>query len=264
MKIKQFYKAESLNDAYHKLLENNKNAIVGGGAWIKQGNKEIETLIDLENLRLNKISESTKQIEIGAMVTLRQLETNPIILSYANGMLSKAIKSVMGIGIRNLATIGGSVIGKYSFSDILTPLLALDVSLVFHKSGVISLSEFVSTKKPVNDILVQILIKKETISGYFYKMSKTALDFAVVNIAVSKSDKFKVVIGARPSIAILAKEVMEVLNNNSLNDVVIESAIEKVNNIKFSSNSKASKEYRAQIAKVYIKRGILEVMKNES
>ena len=43
-------------------------------------------------------------------------------------------------------------------------------------------------------------------------MKKTPLDFAVVNVAVSKGKDIKISLGARPSISVLAKKAMEFIN----------------------------------------------------
>jgi CO/xanthine dehydrogenase FAD-binding subunit len=262
--MEEFYRAPSITLAYEKLLENPNNQIIGGGAWLKLTKKNVHTVIDLEDCQLSGIKEEQDYVVIGAMTTLYEVEKSNLITSLGDGVLSKAISKIMGVGIKNIATIGGSIVGKYSFSDILTPLLVLDVTLVFHHKGNISLSEFIDTKKIDKDILLSIKIKKESLRGYFYKMSKTALDFAIVNVAVSKGVTIKVAVGARPSIAVLATEVMELVNKEGVTEKILEEALQKVDSIKFSTNAKASEEYRRSIAKVYIKRGIKEVITNES
>lgn len=264
MRINEFYRAPSIIKAYEKLLEHPNNQIIGGGAWLKLTNKNINTVIDLESCELSSIKDNGDSIEIGSMTTLYEIEKSEPVLLIGNGILSNAISKIMGVGIKNIATIGGSIVGKYSFSDILTPLLVLDVTLVFHKQGAISLEQFMNTKKMDKDILLSIRIRKENVRGYFHKVCKTALDFAIINVAVSKGDTIKIAIGARPSNAILATELMEIVNNKGTSDDIIKEALLKVDEIKFSTNSKASEEYRRSIAKVYIKRGLKEVITNES
>lgn len=264
MKINNYLKAESLEQAYDLLNENKLNAIVAGGAWMKLTSKEIEVAIDLENLNLNTIVENEKSFEIGSMVTLRQVEKHEGLNKHFNGILNNALHHVMGISIRNLATIGGSIIGKYSFSDIFAPLLVLDVDLVFYKKGKISLEDYLVSRNQEKDILVKVVIKKASGKGYFYKMQKTSLDFAVVNVAVSKQgDTFKIAVGARPSIAKLAVEAMHFINSakNVTEEVICETAEKAISELKFGTNSKASEEYRANVALAYIKRGLREVIK---
>ena len=60
---------------------------------------------------------------------------------------------------RNGATVGGSVFGRYGFSDILTCMMMLDVQVELYQRGRISLEEF--AKLPYDrDILVQVILKR--------------------------------------------------------------------------------------------------------
>jgi putative selenate reductase FAD-binding subunit len=119
----------SIKEAYELLVSNSNNQIIGGGAWIKMtSNKEINTLIDLSDLNLNNITSDKKEFRIGAYATLHEIELFEEFNQYYDGILISAIKEIMGMGIRDLATIGGSIMGKFSFSDLYGVLIALDAS----------------------------------------------------------------------------------------------------------------------------------------
>ena len=259
MKINNFVKVKNLEEACSLLQEDKDNAIVGGGAWLRLTNKNVKTLIDLEECKLNEIKDGKDTLTIGAMVTLRDLETNESLQKINDGILSNAIKGIMGVSIRNIATIGGSIIGKYSFSDILTPLLVMDCSLEFYKTGTMTLKEFMKLKK-VDDILMNIIIKKTNNKGYFTAMKKTSLDFAVVNVAITKGESISIAVGARPSVALLQTEAMDFINKEEVTLETIEKAASMISkNTKFGSNAKASEEYRRSIVETFIKRGLKEV-----
>jgi len=262
VKINNYHLAKSLEEAYKLLNENKQNAIVAGGAWIRLSSKEIETAIDLGGLGLDQIVETKDAFEIGSMTTLRQIEKEEGIVKHYDGALSNALSHIMGVPIRNLATIGGSIVGKYSFSDVLTPLAIMEVELEFYKKGRLSLEDFLVSKDRSKDILVKVIIKKEEAKGYFKKMQKTGLDFAVVNVAVSKkADTFKIAVGARPSLVKFAVNAMEFINKaKEVNEeVILETAEIAGKELKFGTNSKASEAYRRNIAIAYIKRGLREV-----
>ena len=55
-----YYKASSLEDAFQKLKENPKNAIVAGGLWMKKTGLSYETLIDLSECGLEQIKEENE------------------------------------------------------------------------------------------------------------------------------------------------------------------------------------------------------------
>lgn len=264
MLLKEYARPKDLHEAYELLLQDEHNVIIGGGAWLKLTHKEVNTIIDLHSIGLHEIIDKGDHIEIGAMTSLRQIEANEAIKGYYNGIFCKAVKSIMGMNIRNLATIGGSIMGKYSFSDIFTPLLAMDVSLVFFKSGTMTLEKYLETKRMEKDILVKILLHKKEGRGYFHTMKKTHLDFAVINCAVTKSDKVKIVIGARPSLAVRALEAEEFINSQEINNASILAAAKIARDeIKTGNNARASKEYRNELIEVYVKRGLQEVLNYE-
>jgi len=264
LRINNYVKVDTLAQGF-ELLQKENSLIIGGGAWLKLTNKDIDSVIDISAVGLNEIIDKDDEIEIGAMVSLRQIETSEIISKQFNGILSNAVGKIMGIPIRNIATIGGSIMGKYSFSDVLTPLLVMDVSLIFYNYGEISLEEFMQIKKFQKDILTKIVIKKEQGKGYFHKLAKTSLDFAVINVAISKGDTFKIAIGARPSVSTKCYKAMEYINEfKVITNEVIEDTVEiAIEETKFGTSSRASSEYRADVAKAYIIRGLKEVFSNE-
>ncbi|MBU1145815.1 MAG: FAD binding domain-containing protein [Firmicutes bacterium] len=267
MKVQQYYNASSLEEAYQMLLLSNKNMIIAGGAWLKLSVKSVDTLLGLEHLGLDEIVENKAQIEIGSMVPLRQIETNPALIELASGILPFAIHNVMGVPIRNVATLGGTVMGKYGFSDILTALLVMNARLVFYHLGEVSLEEHLNSSRKDKDILLKIIIPKSKMSGFFKKVAITALDFAIINVALSySSDKIMISVGARPALASLAKEAMAYFNSQSnITDDVIETCANIViNELSFGSNSRSSAEYRKNLAKVYISRGLKEVTSYEN
>jgi len=262
MEIKNYHKAESLDEAYQLLISNPKNAIIGGGAWMKLSSPSIETLIDLKDLKLDQIIESKSSIEIGSMVTLQQLETNESIMKLGHGFISQSLSVILGVGFRNIATIGGTIVGRYAFSDVIPALLTLPVKLVFYPNKEMSLEDFLNLKGKFNDILTHIIIEKKTGKGFFKKVALTPLEFAILNVAVFKSENdFQIAIGSRPGGAVLAHEAMAFLNSQKeISDDVIEQASNIVlDTIKFGSNKSGSEEYRKALAKSYVKRGIKEV-----
>jgi CO/xanthine dehydrogenase FAD-binding subunit len=268
MDVLNYHKATSLDDALNVLNQDPTNAILGGGAWIKQLNKKVNTLIDLCDLNLNQIRVLDTCIEVGAMTTLRDMEINPDIAKLGNGFLVDAIQQILGIPFRNIATIGGTIFGRYSFSDVITPLLTLDVTLIFHQSKAIKLNDYLNQKGKLNDVLIALQIEKNSGKAFFKKVSNTQLDFSILNIAIHKNidQKFFIALGARPGVAMLAEKSMAMLNEKTnISDEMIEQVADQVIlEIPISSNQLASDIYRKELAKTYVIRGIKEVMNNEN
>lgn len=266
MKIEQFVRASSNEQVYQLLKEHPANKIIAGGAWIKLMDPSIHTAIDLSQLDLDFIRKNEENLEIGAMTTLRSLEKSELVRSFANGILSQASKRVMGISIKNIATIGGSVMGKFGFSDLLTPLLVLNAKLFFHNQGIIELSDYLNQKTNSPDLLIKVILPLRKTAGFFKKVSRTALDFSVVNVAVSKHDnQFLIAIGARPGVAELAVKAGEYLSSleKITEENIVTASLMAGKEVSFSTNQRASAEYRLHLSTVYVERGIKAVMMNE-
>ena len=258
LRAKDYYRATSLEDAYKKLNENPKNAIVAGGLWMKKTGLHYDTLIDLSDLFLDKITEDKDEIHVGAMVSLRDFEKSPIINKLFSGATAFAAREVMGPAFRNCATIGGSVFGRYPFSDVIAGLLPLDVKVKLYPAKEYSLEEFLNIRGKIDGILEEIIIKKENGKGYFKKVKATALDFPMVNISIVKrNNKHYIAIGSRPMVAALAPKAMEAADKGNFKEAASLAAEE----LQYLDSNNISKEYRKDLVRVYVRRGLEEVNK---
>lgn len=259
--LTEIVQPSTLEEAYSILVKRKNNQILGGTAFLRMGNKRIGTGIELSNLNLDYIKEDEKFVEIGSMTTLRSLETSNIINNNFS-ILKDAVRDIIGIQFRNVVTVGGSVFSKYGFSDLIVALLCLDTEVETYKGGRISLDEFLN-KGYEKDILTKIYIKKNNKKAVYKSMRNAKSDYPILNVSVSKIDNnFKICVGARPQRAKVAIKASEFLSNNEINDKNIDIALDMmVDEIRFGSNMRASKEYRLQISKVLVKRAIMEVTK---
>lgn len=263
--IKEYIRPQNIDEAYEYLVSKKKAVLFGGGAFIKMGSKNIATAIDLSKSGLDSIKETDGDMEIGSMVTFGDLEQSPILESHFSNMLAISVKDIVGVQLRNIVTVGGTVYSRYGFSDFISALLSLDTKVKLHKQGIISLEEFLIKGASRSDILESIIIKKDHRKAVFKSMRNSKGDYAVLNVAVSKlEDKFRISVGARPARAILAYDTMEYLNKNGHSQNHISKACDIIaEEIVFGSNTRGSKAYRRDICKVLLKRALLEVIKNE-
>ena len=258
LRANNYYKAKSLEDAYTKLQENPKNAIIAGGLWMKKTGLSYETLIDLSELGLDKISEKDGYIHVGSMVSLRDFENNPLIQNLNNGATAYGVREVLGPAFRNSATIGGSIFGRYPFSDVIASLLPLDVKLVFYPAQEMSLEEYLNFRGKMNAILEEIIIKKEEGKGYFRKVKTTALDFPMINFSIVKrNNQNYIAIGSRPLTAALAVKAMALADEGKFQEAADMAAEE----LQYLDSNNISKEYRQDLVRVYVCRGLEEVNK---
>lgn len=268
---KNYIKVKSLQEAF-ELNKSRNNVIMGGLMWLKQSTKNINTLIDLSGLGLDEITDCDSTIEIGAMTSLRHVEKSKVLAASFGNYFEEALRSIVGVQFRNGATIGGSVFGRYGFSDVITALLVLDAEVVIYNGEEVKvpLEKYISQKKD-NAVLVKLIVPKSPCLNAYESMRIVATDFPLITVSASfrpenghrDTGKLCIAVGARPNIATLLKfenfntselftSYAQDVNNNSLNS--INALVEKylltdLNNLVYGTNLKAGGDYRKLLAK---------------
>ena len=252
--IREVQRVASLEEAW-TLNQKKPNKILGGMIWLKMENINIGTAIDLSGLGLNKIEETETEFKIGCMTTLRQLETHTGLNAYTQGAVHEALRHIVGVQLRNMATVGGSVFGRFGFSDVISVLLSLDSYVEMYKGGIIALKDFVNMPYD-RDILVNIIIKKEKADFYYQSVRITKTDFPVLTCAAAQTEQgLRLVYGARPA------KPMLLSNCGALNKSLTETSIEKIAayaaaNVHTEGNMRGSAEYRTHLVKVLTQRAL--------
>ena len=257
LQLKQYVKVANLDEAY-ELNQKKRNIIIGGMHWLKMGRNGYDTAIDISGLGLDQIIETEEAFEIGCMVTLRQLETHTGLNAYTSGAVKDAVKDIVGVQFRNTATVGGSIWGRYGFSDVLTLFLAMDTTVVCYKSGEIPLKDF-ATKKPDRDILVKLVVKKKAIKIAYLAQRHSITDLPMLTCAVSFMDgKWSASVGGRPSRAMVVTDDTELLTGEVTEEKAKAFGNYVAESLKFGSNIRGSADYRKQITPVLVKRAVLK------
>ena len=250
--IQKYVRAQSLEEAW-QLNQAKRNRIVGGMLWLRLGRGSVGTAIDLTDLGLDKIEETREGFSIGAMATLRQLEQHEGLNAYTNGAIRNAVKDIVGVQFRNMATLGGSIWGRFGFSDVLTVFLAMDCYVELYKGGIVPLEQFAGMKKD-NDILVRLIVKKTPGKVVYTAMRNQRTDFPVLTCALSNiGGETKAVIGARPAKAMVIRDEKGLLpDGKAFAGFVPEMA-------PTDSNIRGSAAYRTHLIRVIVERAATEL-----
>lgn len=277
----QYVRAKSIEEAY-ELYQKKSNVVLGGMLWLKMMNKTCGTAIDLCDLGLDQIEEDETQFRIGAYVSLRELETNKALDAYTHGAMAESVRHIVGVQFRNVATLGGSIWGRYGFSDVMTLFRALGAKVELHHGGIMDLDEFVELPRNVRDILVAVIVPKQTQHIVYLSQRNQSTDFPVLTCAVAqRADGYVAVIGAAPRMAQVVpdaegildqlSEVTRLTETGGLSDDPSEaggaSVIDPVKrkkiedfaaytaaHVRFGSNLRAGADYRRIICQVLVRR----------
>ena len=269
----QYVRAQSLDEAY-ELYQKKPNFVLGGMLWLKMKNKTLGTAIDLCDLGLDQIDEDENEFRIGAYATLRQIETHEALNAYTHGAIAESVRHIVGVQFRNVATVGGSIWGRFGFSDVMTIFRALGAKVQLHKAGIMDLDEFAALPRTTRDVLVSVIVPKNAKGVVYLSQRNQSTDFPVLTCAVAnRSGRYVAVIGASPYMAepvwdedsildgiVDAKTHGNVaLTENSENNAKIDKFAEYVaEHIRFGSNIRAGAEYREIICRVLTRRAVTQ------
>lgn len=256
LKIKQYVKAQSLEEAY-ALCQKKGSVVLGGMLWLKMQNRTVGTAIDLCGLGLDTIEETDAEYRIGAMVSLRAIENHPGLNDMTGGAVKDCLSPIIGVQFRNLATIGGSLWGRFGFSDPLTLFLTLGAQVELFHRGVVSLEEFLELPAEP-DILVRVIVPKTEMKVAYLSQRNAATDFPTLTCAVCEREgQYVCAVGARPSKAKLYRDEQNLLTDGITEDSAAAFGEELAQRADFGSNLRGSEEYRRKICKVLVRRALL-------
>ncbi len=261
--IQEYAMPETLQEAYDILKAQRSNVILGGCAWLRLGSRRIRTAVDLSKCGLDFIRENGEFIEIGAMTSYHSVAASDLLKSVFDGVIASCVTSIIGVQFRNTVTVGGSVYGRFGFSDFLTPLLALDTRIVLFNRGEVPLKDFM-TMPYEKDIVVMVRIRKDGRRLSYQNMRNSRGDFPILNLAVSygEAQGFTVTVGARGPKAVRAEKTSAYLTGHcrQKDEALLQGACDLlVSEVSFTDNMRASADYRRLISQVFLKRAVREV-----
>ena len=282
----EFHAPTSLGEALdHLSRHGGKAKVLAGGTdlLVSMKKREIlpEHLINLKGIEeLKHIHyDKKKGLEIGGLVTLREIERSTIVKE-KYGALWDAANVMAAPQIRSLATIGGNLCSAVPSADTAPPLMALGAMLTLAgKNGerTLLVEDFfagpeASVLKP-DEILSHVSIPNppENSGGAYLKlMRRNAMDLALVGVAACLRldggkrvcEEARIALGAvapTPMRALRAEESL--LNKEPAELVAMEAGKIAAEEARPISDIRASKEYRTQMVRVFTKRAVMAALK---
>ena len=258
MDIGSYMRPKSIDEAYSLVVEK-RGIPVGGGAWMHMAARKAAMAVDLSDLGLRYISDAGDAIEIGAMATARDIETSSLLSARFGSLFRDAMGHIVGIQLRNVITAGGTVAGKYGFSDLVTVLVALNASLHFHGAGEVPMPEFLAASREGPFLLEKISVRKGA-KAAFQSMRATNNDFAILNVCAAFADGgWRIAVGARPQAARLSAAALAALGDDAAptQEKAARAGEAAAAELSFGEDTRGSAEYRRALCAVLVKRAVL-------
>jgi carbon-monoxide dehydrogenase medium subunit len=275
-----FYQPTTLAEASRLLKEKGPGGrLLAGGTDLVIALKEKgllpKYLVDLKRVPgLTGIRENSDgSITIGALTTMREIETAPLITS-KYPFLAQSAAEVGSIQIRNRATIGGNMANATPSADAAPALIALNASAKIaglNGERTVALEDFFKgpgqTAMSADEILTEIAIAKTGpgLVGDYIKFSpREMMDLAYVGVAVAynlrdkRCDGVRIVLGAVAPTPIRAKRAEAVLEGQILSEALAEkSGLLAAEEAKPISDVRSSADYRRAMVGAMTKRALL-------
>lgn len=281
MKEFEFYEPKRVEEACGLLAKyRNRARILAGGTdllvELKRGWHKPAALINLKKIKgLDKIRFNKKEgLRIGALVTWAQLlDSKPVARHYP--LLRMAAEHLGSMQIRNAATLAGNITQASPAANGPLPLLVYDARCVIQGTNggrTIPVEKlFKGVRKNAlrkDEILTEICVPVPPagVKGTYYKFAlRRAMDLAVVGLGVlvktreGTFDEVRIALGSVAPKPIRARNAEKILKGNKIEDALIrkagETAAAQCSPI---TDLRASKEYRIELVKELIYKGIKE------
>lgn len=277
-----FYQPATLQEASRLLKENGPGGrFLAGGTDLVIAMKEKGLLpkyiVDLKRLPgLSGIRENSDgSISLGALTTLHEIETSPVI-KRRYPFLAQSAAEVGSIQIRNRATVGGNIANASPSADTSPALMALGATATVAGTGgerKIALEEFFkgpgqNIMNP-DEILTEITLPKTAVNlvGEYIKFSpREMMDLAYVGVAVvynlapnnRNCTGVRIVLGAVAPTPIRAMRAEASLEGQVLSEAVAEKAGRiAAEEAKPISDVRSSADYRRAMVGTMTKRALL-------
>jgi aerobic carbon-monoxide dehydrogenase medium subunit len=192
--LKEYHRPETVEEAFSLLEKKGWQArILAGGTSLAFSRPKIESVVDITRLPFRGCSQGKGGLEIGSLTTIRELEKNQTVRTYAGGVLVQACDRLATTPLRNLITAGGNIMGGFTWSDLPAVFLSLDAGIRYFNGSACEKSFETDGKFSRQSllggpgVLMHIILPetRRTACAAFTKFARTATDLSMATVAVS-------------------------------------------------------------------------------
>lgn len=249
-----------------KYLENPKAKLLAGGtAMTLMANSEVETFVDLQKTNLSYIKEEDDRFLIGGTTSSYDIFRNENLPE----SFRIAADKIGDLALLHAVTIGGNFAILYKWVDLPPILWVLNASITVRgkEEKTMNLDDFFpySREKSIanrNELITEIQLPKSPANSYSEYQSLTVIENEKGQLNFASyfewNDNKEITVARLVASAAFKGpkrlECEKFIVGNKINNELITKCLETIEAEDLVKYYKSSKEYRAEILRVYIKR----------
>lgn len=251
--------------------------ILAGGTFLlnslklmkRKGSKTPSHVISLRKIdELKGIEIKGDKMLIKAMTIINDLYDSPL-LTHNTEILRKVCKNISTNPIRNMATVGGNLTCRYTWTEMGSVMVALEADMHFigqdGKEEVVSAENFFKNAAKTEKIFshVSILINKDAKVAYTRVKKSANVDIPLLAVCIKTTFKDKRFTNTRVSVnngtsfAQRDHKLEDFLNTQTVHDKI---EFEALDHLDTEIYDKRSDDYKKHMFRISIKNALLEII----
>ncbi len=202
--ITEYHRPDTIEEALKLLARKQPTRPLGGGTVLAAPSAAGFAVVDLQALKLNKVSAKGRNLHIGAAATLQALLDAKSI----QPALAMVIHQEATFNLRQTATVAGAMVAADGRSPLAVALLALDVQLELQpRDEILGYGDLLALRqeKLRGRLITKIVISTQPRLSYHY-VARTPADLPIVCLALAAwpSGRTRLAVGGFGATPVLA------------------------------------------------------------
>ncbi len=272
-----FHSPQNLSEAVSLYASLAEARLLAGGTFLlnslkllkKKGTKTPQHIISLKRIKeLHGIFIEKDSLKIGAMTVINDVFSSPLLTDNFS-VLRTVCRNISTNPVRNMATVGGNLTSRYTWTELGAVLIALEA--VMHFTGTdsqenITVEEFFNNSARTNKILTCLSIKRDKQSRLSYQRVKklSEVDVPLLGVCIKttfQNNKFSQTKVAINSGTFFAKRdiILEKFLDGAPKDE--KTAAEAMNHLDTTIYDTRSDDYKKAMFRVSIKNALSDLIR---
>lgn len=272
-----FHSPRTLKEATQLYAALDDVKILAGGTFVlnslkllkRKGTKTPANIISLRKVDgLQGVHNEGETLRIHAMTVINDLFRSPLLTDNFS-VLHTVCRNISTNTIRNMATVGGNLTCRYTWTEMAAPMIALNAQMHFLgsdlKETVISAEDFFKNSAKSDKIFTHVSIKRDPSMRLAYRRVKKTMHVDVPLLAVCVSvyvtnntfNNVRVVVNSTTTFTQRDYILEGFLNGSAATEATVNEAI---NHLDANIYDKRSDEYKSHMFRVCIKNALLETI----